>query len=763
MATYKPFIKAKAVWVAGREKEINLTCAFTARFSRLQTGTLKITASCLCRAFLNGKLISYGPARAAHDFFRVDEIALQDLGEENFLLIEVAGYNCHSFYTINQPSFLQAEITDGEKVVAYTAKGAGGFSAYISKERLQKVARFSYQRAFTESYVFGSPSNKFLDYTGKEYPVEEVGYGTLLPRGVAYPTFEYQKYECCAYGKVSSREKVEDFPDWRFLVNENLGIIPKNQWEIDACDIAYNFIYTDERQGKIDALHEGEYAVFSNERSLTGFIETKAYAKENSLFYILFDEVDFREKGKEMQSGINVCFWRNDTLNIITYAVKKGDFLHLSFEAYTAKYIKVVVLKGELQNLEIGVRKFENPTTKKFRFTSADTKLNAIVEAARETLAQNAVDVLTDCPSRERAGWLCDSFFSGQAEKLFTGTNAVERNFLENYCLQSQKLGLPDGVLAMCYPADFADGDFIPNWMMFFILELGSYYNRTGDRTLVDMAFPHAKNSLKYFEKFENEYGLLENLEGWVFIEWSKANDAEFIKGVNFPTNMLYAKALETFGQLYHQKEALLKAEHIKEEIRRRSFNGRLFEDNLVRENGELKRMGHTSETCQYYAFYFGIADKERYPKLFTLVFDKLGPCRNTEKGYSDIFPSNAFIGNLLRLDYLLQVGRRQQFLDESKEYYYKMANTTGTLWEHNQLHCSLNHGFASYVAKMIVKCVSGFVEVDENKKLVYFSDEDVFLPCEIIEPVNSGDIHIICKDGKRKVEIPHGYTLMHK
>ena len=136
MSEYEPFIKAKAVWAEGREREVNCTCVFTARFPRLNSGRLRVTASCLYRAFLNGRLAAYGPARAAHGYFRVDEIELADLSDDNLLCIEVAGYNCNSFYTLNQPSFLQAEIESGGEIIAYTAAPEAGFECRLLKERL---------------------------------------------------------------------------------------------------------------------------------------------------------------------------------------------------------------------------------------------------------------------------------------------------------------------------------------------------------------------------------------------------------------------------------------------------------------------------------------------------------------------------------------------------------------------------------------------------------------------------------------------------
>lgn len=83
-----------------------------------------------------------------------------------------------------------------------------------------------------------------------------------------------------------------------------------------------------------------------------------------------------------------------------------------------------------------------------------DPELKLIFEAALETYRQNAVDIFMDCPSRERAGWLCDSFFTARVEKLLTGKSLIEKSFLENFLHEDKYEHLPEGMLPMCYPAD---------------------------------------------------------------------------------------------------------------------------------------------------------------------------------------------------------------------------------------------------------------------------------------------------------------------
>ena len=90
--------------------------------------------------------------------------------------------------------------------------------------------------------------------------------------------------------------------------------------------------------------------------------------------------------------------------------------------------------------------------------------------------------------------------------------------------------------------------------------------------------------------------------------------------------------------------------------------------------------------------------DAELWKKLTT----EFGPERRQKGLYKDVWPSNAFIGNLMRLIILKREGLSAQVGKEVRGYYLKMAEQTGTLWENDSPHASCNHGFASYVALLL-------------------------------------------------------------
>jgi alpha-L-rhamnosidase len=266
-------------------------------------------------------------------------------------------------------------------------------------------------------------------------------------------------------------------------------------------------------------------------------------------------------------------------------------------------------------------------------------------------------------------------------------------------------------MLPMCYPADHDDGAFIPNWAMWFVVELEEYLARTGDRRTVEALQPRVLKLVSYLRRFENADGLLEKLPSWVFVEWSAANN--FVQPLNYPTNMLWAGTQAAAGRLYSQPELTARADKLRETIRRQSFDGEFFVDNAELKDGKMVPTRNRSETCQYYACFFDVATQQRHGELYRKLIEEFGPRRKEQNRHPEIHPSNSFIGNMLRVEVLSRLGRGRQILDESIDYLMYMAERTGTLWEHAGAEASCNHGFASHIVHTLYRDVLGVYRID--------------------------------------------------
>ena len=750
---------------------MNLTVGFRAVFKapRGKPVLLRVAASTLYRFFVNAKFRGYGPARGPHGYYRVDEWDItRDLSTgTNVIAIEVAGYNINSFHILNQPSFLQAEISEGTQVLAATGSRAKPFEAVLLSQRVQKVERYSFQRAFTEIYHLRSGADDWRskpEHVLHSEPCSVAVEKQLIPRRVPYPRFSRRQPEhCIMHGDVTVAAKVEKLWRPRFMTDigpELLGFTEQQLAEIPAFELQHV------ANGNIKPVQEPyswtahfplsarTFHTFDFGTNLTGFVGARIRVQTVTRVYLTFDEM--------LVDG-DIDFKRLDTVNIIVYELGPGNYNLESFEPYTLRFLKFLVLQGVCEVSQIYLREYVNPNVWTAHFDSSDKGLNRLFAAGRETFRQNSVDLFMDCPSRERAGWLCDSYFTSRVEHRLSGDSTVEDAFFQNFLLPAGFAHLPEGMLPMCYPADHYNGQFIPNWALWFVLQLQEYLARSGNRKMLQALRPKVVRLFDYFRPFQNQDGLLEKLKGWIFIEWSDANN--YTQDVNYPTNMLYAAALEAAGKMYEMPAWVKQAEAVRQAIRQQSFDGHFFVDNAVREAGKLVPTRNRTETCQYYAFYLGTATREAFGSLWNVLLKDFGPPRKRTKRFPGIAGSNAFIGNVLRLELLSRYGSCQQLIDESREYLLYMAERTGTLWENIDTRASLDHGFASHIVNVLCRDVLGLYQIDWVNKQVHVRFTDTALEsCEGRVPVPEGAVSMRWKKQSGKLsyqlDVPAGYTI---
>lgn len=687
------------VWCKQLLAEKNITLAFIYTLKGTKQLSLRLAASNEYQVFNNGKFLAYGPMRSAHGYSHVRTYDVSADAEGNCTVaVLVCGAQISSYDRVNETPFFAAEICDGEKTVARTAD----FKAFRMTDRLQKVQRYSFQRTFSESYCITKDRADLLCGRPCRFPAADtrpVRANTLLQEeGVSEPDYHFVCGTAIEYGTAET-DKSRKAPRLRFLTGESCVpdyfLYPESELEEVLSDEATQIVCRpDGKRGTL--LAHNRYIGYDLSRNTSGFFRLDVNVHKKATLYLLFDEIVTPAEGEGLRVDIN----RLQCCNAVKYVLEEGSHALLSFAPYTARYVRIALTEGEAEIENFGMVTYENPDDK-LNFSCPDEELLQVIDAARATFRQNAVDVLTDCPSRERAGWLCDSYFTARAEKFITGDNRVERNFLQNFLL-APELPFAKGMLPMCYPADHVDGVYIPNWAMWFIIELEDYLSRTGDSDFTDRCREKVYGVIRFLDRYNNEYGLLENLENWVFLEWSKAN--EFIGGVNFPSNMLYSLALACAGKLYKDEQLILRSEKMKQTIRSLSYNGEFFTDQALRDGeNKLQPTQNITETCQYYAFWTGVAEKESYPALYQTLL-KYFSDRDAEKVYPNVYPANAFIGRLLRMDYFLREKEYETVLKEAKTYYLPMAQRTGTLWENLTTVASCNHGFSGYIACLLIQ-----------------------------------------------------------
>lgn len=681
------FSKAQPVWLRDRETEVNLAVQFKALCPGAIQATARIATSGYYHLNVNGHFVACGPARAGKGHFRMDEIDLSSLltQKENVVVLEVCGYNAFSFELQKQPSFLQAEIVSGGKALVWTG---AHFTARVSPFRRRKTQRYSFQRVFSEAYHITYPDTFLTDPCPGTEPLAATEKKQILPRYAPYPQYETSGAEPLFSGTIQhiTPAVIRQDRAWTNVSEQSLTGFPIPELEVFPTEECQHFRFIPAGGCRGGTLAADTYTVYQLPYNMTGMLRWMVTCEAPMTLYVLFDEV--------LKDG-QVDFLRLQCANVIRYDLCAGEHALQTFNVYTMHYVQMVSIGGGCTVTDPVMVQYKHPPVQP-TFTPGTPALRKIMEAAIETFRQNAVDIFIDCPSRERAGWLCDSFFTGRVEYQLTGKTAIETGFLENFLHEECYAALPEGMFPMCYPADHMDETFIPQWAMWLVLELREYQQRGGSAELIARYRPRVDKLFAYFRRFENSDGLLEDLEGWNFVEWSQAN--QLTKNVNYPTNMLYAAALRAAAELYDDEPRAAKAERILDTVRRQSFDGQFFVDNALRQGDVLVSSGQRTEVCQYYAFFFGAATPESNPELLRILVEDFGPERSASGKWPQIFPANAFIGNYLRLEILMRLGYRDTVRRNMEGFFLYMAEQTGTLWENMSAAASCNHGFASYV-----------------------------------------------------------------
>lgn len=694
------FKKAIPIFAAGKTLEKNTQITLLCDVKAPKNAVLRIAARSFYQIYVDDTFLAFGPARAAKGFARVDEISLADFSNTAGTLrirIEVAGYACRSLSLTLEESFVCAEITAGEDILFATDVQT---PLYLCPHRLQKTERYSMQRQFgeiTDMRESAPVSDTF------RVDAEIVPGIRFLPRVAPYPAYRDVAAKICSFGTFAYDASL---PCKNNRYSSGGVDVRWGRYEESEIDFKPFRWIQKQRQTMLGGeaafpitLHAGDYVMLDLSRIEAGFFTWRAD---------VCAECDAVLGFSELCEADNFAFTDINCQNVMEYLLPVGEVSLMSFEAYTARFAVLMVKSGALTLTDFGIKTYERNMSRARRCVFHDPVLDGIYDAARATFAHNAVDIFTDCPSRERAGWLCDSYFMGKTEDFFFGTHEVETAFLENYRLFENEGDLPDGALPMCYPSERENGNkFIPQWNMWYVLEVKEYL--TSREPLADPALfrTSVMGVLRFLRRYENEDGLLEDLPSWNFVEWSKAN--EWVRNVNYPTNFLYAEVLSAAHALYGDDALSEKAAHIRRVAAEQSFDGEVFIDNAVRDEfGTLVRTRNSSEAGQYYAALFGGIDLSdaRYAALKAHILD--GFVSFAENlGDRGFVPVNAFIGRYLRMMTLEKMGEKALLLDNIKTFFGGMASLTGTLWEYKERKGSYDHGFASFVAPLLLWAIS--------------------------------------------------------
>lgn len=733
------FKEARAVWGTDLKEKYNQFLGFVTEIEIKgeQEIVFSIAARSYYRLYLNGEMVSAGPARTAVGYCRVDVIK-KKLSGRVMVGIEVAALNKPDRYCNDctlEPGMLTAEVTltDGT-VLSATGKEQDDWLYAELSYRRSNVETMSHSRGIIEWYDLneysfnwrvGRTAAKNLIWKKPVLTEDKVKY---LKRRAPYASYRKIPMKTLIDVKdvIPTEGESEGFilsiapmfnPKWYgMLKDENRCLLSlRNQKDIRFTG-EFEILENPDGMagsGKI-RLIPGENipaVMFANDFSELGFIVFDVQVEKESIIDVV--NCDHLQYNGELKGNTYVT----------RYHLQPGSYHLTTFEPKLVRYMKFICrTEGKVELSYPYLMDYSYSDDHVCTFQCDDGELNQIYEASRRTLRLATADIFMDCPQRERGGWLCDSHFASRAAWQMFGSMEVEKDFLENFFLTD-----PDKYWMSFFPGVYPgcderikEHDF-PNWSFWLIAELYYYYQRSGDREFLEV---HKKRIYRFLENLislRGESGLVDSYP-YSFVDWSMANRDFAIFPISIPNNCLIVRILEMASELYGVTEWKRHADEMRAIIEKLDGTPGIFGgsgDAAEYKDGVLRRTDCPTEGGMALELWSGFHWDDRwYLERFIKTMGPNPACRANP----NIGKANLFIGLMIRFEVLARLGRIDVLVSEFKNVYLEELKLgSGTFFE-NINATSGCHGFNGNAGALITQNVLGLGELQEGTKTVVIS-----------------------------------------
>lgn len=256
-------------------------------------------------------------------------------------------------------------------------------------------------------------------------------------------------------------------------------------------------------------------------------------------------------------------------------------------------------------------------------FQTSDYMLKMVWDLMKHSLILGSQESFVDTPTREKGGFLGDSWSTGVPAMTTMGDRTMNLRILLEF-LDSQDQYWPDGRLNAVYPNGDGKRD-IPDYTQMYLVWAWDYYMQTGNKAFLRENYSRLRKVAEYVDTYREEStGLIHNLEG---------GGGSYLHGiVDWPDQMRYgydmsvesrtvidayaymdfeviARIAEVLDSLDDRDLYRQKALDMKEAMNNNLINSRgVYIDGL---NSDLTQSAHASQQANMFPLAMGIVPEE--------------------------------------------------------------------------------------------------------------------------------------------------------
>lgn len=204
-------------------------------------------------------------------------------------------------------------------------------------------------------------------------------------------------------------------------------------------------------------------------------------------------------------------------------------------------------------------------------FECSDTLVNRIFDICRRSYLSNLFGIPTDCPTREKNGWMADGFMVQEAGMLSYDSRNVYAKWVKDMVDAQDASGNVPGIVPTSWKWDSNWAGPIWDAAIFMVPSL--LYQYSGDMESTRAIYPTAKRYLRYLATTEDTEGLIKHgLGDWLYYKAVTPSDF-MVSCYYYYDNILMARMARLLGKEKEATSYLVKARKLKAAINERYFD----------------------------------------------------------------------------------------------------------------------------------------------------------------------------------------------
>lgn len=441
------------------ERFLNRHVLFRKKFSLEKIGNaiLKITADDYYKLYINGKMVTMGPASAYP--------------------------HCYNYNEIDVTPYLAL----GENVIAVHTYYQGLINrVWVSADRRQML--WLDLSVAGEQVLVSDTSWKCHDHTGfKQYHI-------LCHHNT-------QIAECYDSGAAEAFFYAKDFDDsgWQSAAvykYADYSLVKQKNKQLQLYDVKPQAVTQVGNTLRID---------FGQER--VGYLYAEAKGNKGDTLILRYGE-ELNDDGSVRYQLRCFCLYEEK------WILSGGEDILNQYDYKAFRYAEILLPDGvSISNIKMLVRHY--PYEEKAEFDADTPELRAIVRLCADTIKYGVQEKFVDCPTREKGQYLGDLSISARAHAILTQDTGMMKKALTDACNSCFICPGMMGVSVSSLMQEIAD------YSLQFPAQVLWVYKTDGDLEFLKFAQPYITGIYQYFLQYEQEDGLLEKVvEKWNLVDW---------------------------------------------------------------------------------------------------------------------------------------------------------------------------------------------------------------------------------------------------